>query len=57
MAKRKITKDKQRSTKHAYKTIDLVTRTALEHANKTNAFKTLQMAEMYSLFNLTQCST
>ena len=38
MAKRKSTKDKQRSTKHTYKTKDRVTRTPLktggEHMNK-----------------------
>ena len=34
MAKRKSTKDKQRSTKHTYKTKDRVTRTPLKTAGK-----------------------
>jgi len=36
MAQRKIQKDKQRSTKHAHKTKDRVTRTPLKHDCNTH---------------------
>ena len=41
MAKRKSTKDKQRSTKHTYKTKDRVTRTPLKTDGELRCYQTV----------------